>query len=361
MTPSRRTHRQASTTAHVAQNDTLDLAKAILAVMITAIHLLILSPWQLRVLIPPLRVAVPLFFMISAYLFFAKQRLLPAAARWPALKAFVARNYKLYAFWFLVLFIPTLNARHYFDRGFWPGVAQIIGGMTLGSTFTASWFLSALALGTAVVWGLSRVMRQRWVLLLTLAAYLYCVLLTNYGGLTWVQTLVPHIPYRAPIFFAAPNSILAGLFWIALGKFFADHRGTCYTGRWQSQLGLVAVGYVLLALEQLLIVWRNSSVAADCYASLVILVPLLFGLILHIPLHLPHARFLRAFSTVTYCLHATLRRSIVAHTLSAGVVLNTFKRSILLWLLILLMSATLTAVILRLQQRRGWGWLRYAH
>lgn len=79
----------------------LDAAKFVMAVMVVGIHTL-----GRYGIYPLFRIAVPLFFMISSYLFFSNTE---KRGNLRYLKNFCIRNLKLYIFWFVVLmpvFLP---------------------------------------------------------------------------------------------------------------------------------------------------------------------------------------------------------------------------------------------------------------
>ena len=128
--------------------DILDLVKLILSFMVVAIHTKLFDPF----LYPWLRLAVPLFFMISSYLFFKKiNGCEHTKERNKALKDFALRNLKLYAFWFIVLFPVSGFIRGWFDMGGEDAIVNIIINFFIGSTFVASWFISALIIGVVII------------------------------------------------------------------------------------------------------------------------------------------------------------------------------------------------------------------
>lgn len=79
----------------------LDVAKFVMAIMVVGIHTL--GKYGIY---PLFRIAVPLFFMISSYLFFSDP---DKCGNVICLKKFCLRNIKLYTFWFIALmpvFLP---------------------------------------------------------------------------------------------------------------------------------------------------------------------------------------------------------------------------------------------------------------
>ena len=104
------------------RRDFIDVTKFALSILIVVIHI---SPIESLnpVLRPFLRTAVPLFFLISAYLFFKKygeaETIEKKIAR---IERYVKRNLQLYFFWLIVLLIPTLSYRQWFSDGLLSGL-----------------------------------------------------------------------------------------------------------------------------------------------------------------------------------------------------------------------------------------------
>lgn len=62
----------------IKQNDAFDVLKATMAIMIMVIHIVALNRLGIlgTYIFPILRIAVPIFFLISSYLFFKKIKLI---------------------------------------------------------------------------------------------------------------------------------------------------------------------------------------------------------------------------------------------------------------------------------------------
>ena len=156
-----------------------DILKLVLAILIVGIH----SSKAGMILRPVLRLAVPLFFMISSYLFFLKQGTLNSwQERLKGLKKYAKRILLLYLFWFVLLLPCTIYYREwYVDFG--PEKLLVIArSFFFGSTFIASWFLMASLMGVAIVWLLaSWKMRNGWIIGSGAAIYVLCCLVSNYN------------------------------------------------------------------------------------------------------------------------------------------------------------------------------------
>lgn len=161
--------------------DIIDLSKFLLSLVIAAIHINPFGnygdyrfPWA--------RIAVPVFFIISGFFLWSKltaENANPSAT----VRRFVIRNIKLYAAWFILLLPINLLNQHWFAKGFFSGIGQIILRIVLGSTFPASWYLSALVVGVMVVYGLSKILSNKALFVLSGCIYGVCCLVNSYGRL----------------------------------------------------------------------------------------------------------------------------------------------------------------------------------
>lgn len=92
--------------------------------------------------------------MISARLFFTR---LGCDAAWTdargALAHYAPRTTKLYMFWFLALLVPTAILRGWLLLGPINLAFEITTNLLLGSTFVASWYLSASLVGLSMIAG----------------------------------------------------------------------------------------------------------------------------------------------------------------------------------------------------------------
>lgn len=268
--------------------------------------------------------------------------------------SFTRRNLGLYFFWFTVLLAPTIVFRGWFDHGFLFGVFDVLRSFVFGSTFIASWFIMALIISVWLVLLLSMVARSKSVLLMTVPAFIVCCLMSNYRNAPFVAE---HIDALVFLFGDTPyNSFWAGLFWVALGKVLADYlAGGIPSSRSLVVLGLC--GMIALALEQVVIVLNHFSVVTDSFFSLPLIVAPIFLLTLKWNCKLISASFFRAASTVTYCLHATLRFVLVELCGFFGYA----PTNLCLLAPVVFICLLTTWIVLKGEGRKGLRWLRYAH
>ncbi|QDJ23960.1 acyltransferase family protein [Pediococcus pentosaceus] len=261
----------------VKQNDTFDIMKAIMALMITVIHIVALNKLGILgiFMFPILRTAVPLFFMISSYLFFSRINLIKSYEEQKNyLHKAIKRNLQLYLLWFIILSPITFYIRDYFKNGLLNGVSILIWNFIAGSTFIASWYIMALVIGLITVFYLTKKFNNKSVIILSILIYIFCVLTSNYGNLPVMQMTHGLLSYWTPY-----NSFTAGIIWIVAGKIFAENENIFYFGATKQKI-IIVIMIVLLYLEQILIVYLNSSYATDFYFMLVPLCLALFALLL---------------------------------------------------------------------------------
>lgn len=199
--------------------DVLDLAKFILSIFIVAIH----SVFFPEVLYPWLRIAVPLFFIITSFLFFTKIKDLDKNEQNKALWKFVKRNLILYLVWFIILLPITIIIRKsWFNGDFLQVLWTIVRQIFLGSTFSASWYITASIISVVIVFYLSRKINLYVILGGSFIIFLFCCLVSGYANaFSFVGQIDKTIrPYLGDL----NLSFWIGLIWISVGKLFADKK-----------------------------------------------------------------------------------------------------------------------------------------
>lgn len=332
--------------------DSVDVAKFVLSIMIVTIHL---SPFPSLdpYIMPMLRVAVPLFFLISAFFFFGKYHAeITIEGKIGRLERYVKRNLQLYFFWLIVLLLPTLSYRKWFDAGLLMGIFHAMRDFVFGSTFIASWYIMASIIATVAIAVASRYLGNKCLVALSLVTYCACCLLSNYGNAPFVAS---HYDALYFAFQEGYNSFWVALFWVVAGKILAENKQKVL------QLGkgylwaTFFVGVVIIYLEQITVLRGGWAVADDCYFGLAIVCVPLFLLIIRANVSCKMASFLRNASIVTYCLHATLNWLLVHFTFASA------WHPFTIFAIVLALSWFLTAAIMHLEKCSRLSWLRYSH
>lgn len=144
--------------------DSIDVLKFILSFLIIQIHTEFYFIWMK----PYVRLAVPIFFIISAFFFFRRN---PGKEQ---LIGYIKRLSILYLFWFIVwglYFVYANRAIVFSSQGF----VFILRSLVFGSTFAASWYIAASIIGTIIVYVLSKLLNDRWLIFITALIYITVV------------------------------------------------------------------------------------------------------------------------------------------------------------------------------------------
>ena len=335
------------------QNGNIDILKFVMALMIVWLH----SGFWCRSLSPLLRIPVPVFFIITSWFFFRK--LFEAEAKEDKegrnrLMRFTRRNLILYGFWFVATFPVTYLNRQYGDMGLIRCIGEIIYGVTLQSTFVASWFISASVICVAIVYALRRHLSVP--LGIGALLYLLCCINTNYYHAfpafnEWWEGIVGN--------YALYTSFPAGLYWVAFGAVIA-RRGSEPSP--MSVTPWLVCSLLLLAGESIFVMSQDFQNADDCYLSLMIVAPLLFLWILAMkPREFSFAVSLRKASTIFYCLHGSVIRILYLPVgMALGMLPDMALKGIYLILAIIICSIA-SYLLITLSRRQSLHWLKYSY
>ena len=339
--------------------DAADVAKFLMALSIVVLHTEPFGELGALILTPSLRLAVPLFFMISARLFFTK---LGYDAAWAdarrALAHYALRTTKLYMFWFLVLLVPTAILRGWILLDPINLVLGITTDLLLGSTFVASWYLSASLVGLSIIVLLRYRLRWSWNALtaLGLASYFLCLATSSYS---WALTgILARATSLVSQFFTPYNSFPVALFWLTMGARLSFSERLRNLQRTRSVIAS-AIGVATLYLEWTLL--KASSVeliATDALLCLPLAAAPLFVALMNCEMSARYGRELRSSSTIIYCFHGTVSRPLYY------VLVTTWHiplGSLLVFLIVLLLSLLVAWTILRCSQMPRLRWLKNAY
>lgn len=136
----------------------LDILKCVLAIAIVAIH----TQLYPHILYPWLRLAVPLFFVISSFLLFEKiNEAIDYENKKQILFKYLRRNAILYLFYFIILLPYTFYIRNYFEDGIVLGILRLVKSILFASSFSASWYIQATIAGTCIIFYASQKLSNR--------------------------------------------------------------------------------------------------------------------------------------------------------------------------------------------------------
>lgn len=332
-------------------NSVFDVAKLVLCVVIVAIHTWILPKW----LWPLARLAVPVFFMLSAYFFFSKIAKCggePDGER-KALKGFVKRNLQLYLFWFIALLPMTLKIKGWFGgKNVFIGIIEMVRDIIFGTSFRASWFIMALVIATVIVCYASKLVGNRVLLVLATVVYIAVCLYSSYYGKFENIGIVSSFVERYKLVFTNPyNSYPVALIWVVCGKCFADKT---FSLNIKKSVPLLLVSLAFLYAEWYYVRKIGGGYKNDCYLMLLPVSISLFGIICSIkPFSVRGSVTMRKMSTVIYALHATAATALRDY---AGL-----KNNYIVFIVDISLCCAVCAVFFLLERYKPFRWLRYSH
>ena len=338
---------QISNKSYIADGGSkFDLLKLILAVMIVMLHCNVLPAF----LCPILRVAVPLFFMMSGYFFFDKIKNLDRPSSGAALKRYCLRILKLYLFWFIFLLPFTIHSHPgWFDAGAVNFIEHLTKGFFFSGTFNASWFLSAAVIGMCLVFVLSRYLNTTSVLIMGCICYLFCAADSNYYYLMVEIPAYKDLSSLCRFIFGMPYfSFIYSMVWISIGKFLAEHpiRINNYV-----LLLFISISFWALFLEADIVRNKQWQGDSNSYLSLIPLCPLIFISVAQNWRNPNYGPVFRKYSTMLYCMH-----------ISFVIVLKAYVSSpIYIFLITLFICFVISSIILFLEKKPYLSVLKYAH
>lgn len=294
-----------------------------------------LPPHLLTYIISPLHeVAVPLFFVISAFLFFRKYR--ESECKLRTLWHFWKRLVVLYLFWCIVWSPIIYLKKDYFHPISGATPLLMVKDFLFSSMFGASWFFGALLVCVPIVVVLIRVQRNRLVWLFPLLVYT-CLHQQIDGG-ALMNCYETYFRKEGPFI-----SFPAGLLWVTIGYLLSSPKATDVFSRWKN-------GYVWLAA---LVCFAGIPFVEDLARPFA--VPLLFiaAYSWKLPEHPALYKRLRTYSILFYVMHDSLRSII-----QAGLGL---ERGPIAFCVVIFLCFVGSEIIIRMKEIKGFGWLRYAY
>ena len=319
--------------------DSFDLFKFITSLIIMLFHTNPLGESHFHTMHPWCRIAVPVFFMISSFLFFGKYDILSEEEKKGYMLKFVKRNLVLYIFWFIIFLPFTIIYRDYLHKG----IIFFIGSIFLGSTFPASWFLIALAISIIIVAKLDKGGGKIIVPVVGILFYLLCL-----GQFTWRPladrtVFLPKLYDATEIRFA--NTFFVSVIWVWIGRVFVKKKDQLLAVDIKKITAAFILSMVLLFIEDGWL-FNNGYFTDhnDVYLMCLSAVPLFFWIILKLDVQITHAKTMRCMSTLIYCIHAT-----IAECLKVYVITPRFGKYELPWSLVcFLVTAAVTLLLSRL-------------
>lgn len=288
-----------------------DILKIVMAFFVVAIHMelfpMVLYPW--------LRMAVPLFFIMTGYFFFAKlDKTDDYKQQLELVKGFVLRNLKLYAFWFVCLLPVILVIRKdmIFGHGVIGDIFALVKCILLNSTFTASWYIMASIYGVLIIFFLLRKLPNSVLLIIAIVLYSIVTLASSYSYFICRNETVKAVYDWFLTYISLPaNSFLVSVAWLICAKCFAD--GTFKSTGKVTYAIIAVLSAVALYLEWRYVISAGGGNKNDCYFMLMPFCIGVFGFINSCDkITLKYAVNMRRCSTVVFVTHGAVARVILA-------------------------------------------------
>lgn len=367
--------RKAACGAGKRRNLSLDIVKLILSVMIVFLHTGPNSFFRWQIMMPLLRLAVPLFFLISSYLFFSSLRRCTSAQEHRGrLFRFIKRSSLLYLFWFLIFLQPMIEYRQWFSEGFTPGISALIRDLFLGSTFVASWFLMALILAVPLVYVLRSMLPGAAVVALCVPFFVMTTIASDYQ----TSTLLPFIERLDALVPYSYNSFLIALMWVALGAYISDkladksyQKHFMTRSSWLLVLG-VFIGIAALYVEVRFTKRMDWEYSGDSYFMLLPACLCIFLLLLKHPCYLggshsaesaaplrllPFVEFIQHAPVVSFCVHYNILVALEQHGFFIS---DNLLHGFMPFVVSLGLSWLTALLLMYLQKLPGLSWLKVA-
>lgn len=326
-----------------------DTLKVVMALFIVVLHTKL---WP-SVFIPLVRIAVPVFFIMSGYFFFQKiyatDSMRQVVGAW---SNFLKRSIWLYLFWFVAMLPFTIDIRHrlHLSCDVW---SMIYSALT-GSTFVASWFIMACIIGITIIFLLRK--HLVFATVVSLAAFLLCCEQSSYYGAfngfnVWFASVFPK--------YSPVTSFPASLIWICVGAWCARQREAQSEKRvlW----GVISVlGLVMLFAEHYWVTEMHWQRLNDCYVSLIVVCPALFMWVKELPpVYYKASLWLRHATVITYCMHGSIAFGLLP--VMAKHHITQPLQGVVVFLITMAAVSAASWLILSLSRVKGFKWLKISY
>lgn len=340
--------------------DSLDVARGVLCIAVMFIHV---NPFPKSIqsaIYPAARLAVPLFFLFTGFLFFRRyDRLEDPAQRKAMANRSIKRFLLMYFGWFVILLVPTYMKRLWFNAGLVGGIINLVRATFFGSTFVASWYLMGSALGLFLLTRLERFVPEKAILALGVFLYLNCCLRSNYGNLAADGPLHAVLAFWEYLKVAPHISFPAAFFWLAVAHSLTRRidRFAIWLERYGVLPVLIFAGMALLYFEDASIRILDLRVSNDCYLFLPPIAVFLFMAVLTTDVSCHAAASIRSWSSITYATHGTMRFVVERFLGAHEIVIANW----MLFAAVFVICTIITWLVVTLSKREALGFLHWLY
>lgn len=255
----------------------IDIAKWVSALLVVCIHtfpfLEISETFNLLWIATVCRLAVPFFFVTSAYFLYRKFEQGNSQYNKEVLFDYCMRVLKLYGIW-TVIYLPYTIWDHVSAGISLSGILSYVRDLFLNGSYYHLWFLPALVVSAIIVWYCNEKLSMDKAIKITLGLYFFGYFMNVYSP---IWQAVPGISFFygffIKIFGTARNGFFFGPVYMMIGYLLAR------TKRLPEKTSLMAfcVSFVLLVLEVLL--YNAFGVLQELSSMFLCLIPCTFFLV----------------------------------------------------------------------------------
>ena len=328
--------------------DLIDLAKFVASILIFSMHCNALGDFHFGGLVSEIiaRWGVPFFFISSSFFLFSKS--VNGQLEKSTLLRFIKRIALLYFTW-LVINLPSVvyNKLSYADLLSINGWLITLKGCLLSSIFTGSWYLLSTIFSAFLIFMLSKKFKTKTVLFITSITYIICVLTSVYHG------ILPSNIAKIFGFLHFPLNIFNGCFYFAVGKYIAENKERLLNIFSKAKCIILFFVFYAFYFAELFMAWRfNVFGTTDVSFSIIGVSFFLFLFCIQTPIKIKNGLLLRKLSTIIYCCQGNV---LLINLLCKERIGSLF----LTYLLSASIAAVICAIVILLQRKSHWKWVKY--
>ena len=294
---------------------------------------------------PFLNSAVPVFFILSSYFLFRKTD--SNGYSWTIYWPFLKRLIILYAFWFIATLPLTIYDKwNYIDYGFPKICWYVLKDFLFCYTFPGSWFLTALIVGTLIVFVLKKYLKATSLVLLTLSLLTFLYVKIVPFCPSWLQK--PYLFIQMNLRDEVELTPVTGFIWCCVGCVLASGDAMKKISKKFGTMYLL----IVFSITYLASVLLPNDIAFVVLPLLVLAIVLLAYIIQLKPRGDVYMK-LRNLSILIYLLHFPLLR--------IRNILPTDSLHIFYYVIVVVTALLIAEIILKLEKVNIFRFLKYSH